>query len=154
MTGITLDQGFTVMRAVLPPFLLAALAACAPQGGGTPEVSFGPTQTVTLGGRDYAVRTAQNDPVLRASLVAGGRDMADAMATGGGLPRNAAYEPRDTIRVAGAQGRDAALAVIAAWCRDQGAGVPPDLADAVLRIDRATGEQVWPGTCAPPGTTG
>ncbi len=142
------------MRAILPPILLAALAGCAPQGGGATAVSFGPTRTVTAEGRDYAVRTAQNDPVLRASLVAGGRDMADAMATGGGLPRNAAYGPRDTIRVAGAPGRDVALAVIAAWCRDQGAGVPPDLASAVLRMDRTTGEQVWPGTCAKPDTTG
>ena len=138
------------MRAILAPVILAALAACAPPGSDTSAVSFGPTHTVTLGGRDYAVRTAQNDPVLNRGLVAGARDMADAMGTGGGVPRNAAFEPRDTIRVAGAQGREVALAVIAAWCRDQGAGVPPDLADSVLRIDRTTGEQVWAGTCAPP----
>jgi hypothetical protein len=151
MTGINLHPGLTVMRTILPPILLAALAGCAPPGGGIPAVSFGPTRTVTVEGRDYAVQT---DPVLRASLVAGGRDMADAMAASGGLPRAGAYEPRDTIRVAGAPGRDVALAVIAAWCRDQGAGVPPDLASAVLRMDRTTGEQVWPGTCAKPDTTG
>jgi hypothetical protein len=138
------------MRAILPPLCLAALSACAPPGGGTPSVSFGPPTTVTVAGRDFAVRQAQNDPVLNRAVVAGGRDMADAMVTGGGFPRAAAFEPRDTIRVAGATGRDTAIAAIAAWCEATGAAVPPDLARAVIRRDAATNELVWAGTCAPP----
>jgi hypothetical protein len=46
--------------------------------------------------------------------------MTDAMASGDGVPRSAAFEPRDTIRVAGATGRDTAVAAIAAWCEATG----------------------------------
>jgi hypothetical protein len=46
------------MRAILSLLFLAALSACAPPGGGAPTVSFGPTTTVTVAGKDFAVRAA------------------------------------------------------------------------------------------------
>ena len=128
--------------------LVATLSACTPPGDDPSAVSFGTPTTVTVAGRDYAVRAAQNDPILDRAFVTGARDMADAMAGGGGVPRSAAFEPRDTIRVAGATGRDAAIAAIAAWCEATGAAVPPDLARAVIRLDSATNERVWAGSCA------
>ena len=137
------------MRTTLSSLCLATFSACTPPGDDPSAVRFGPPTTVTVAGRDYAVRVAQNDPVLNGAFVAGARDMADAMASGGGVPRSAAFEPRDTIRVAGATGRDAAIAAIAAWCEATGAAVPPDLARAVIRLDSATNERVWAGACAP-----
>jgi len=138
------------MRIIASAVPCSALAACAPPGDSPAAVSFGPATTVTVAGRDYAVRAAQNDPVLNAGFASLARDMADAMATGGGVPRAGLFERRDTIRVAGATGRDTAIAAIAAWCGTQGAGIPPDLARATIRADATTNELVWAGTCVPP----
>jgi hypothetical protein len=125
---------------------MAVLAGCAEGGGSNPDVSFGPVETVTVGARSLDVREASNDPVLRAALVASGTQMGDAMAVGG-MPRNGAFAPADTIRVAGATGRDEAIAAVAAYCTARGVGVPAGLAAAVVRRDPATGESVVPLRC-------
>jgi hypothetical protein len=127
--------------------LAGMLAACSPVDVFAPEPVFGPVQTVQVGGRDYAVREVSNDPVIRAALVAVGTDMGDSMVAGG-MPRNGAYDYLDTIRVAGAAGRNVAMTVVAAYCAAQGGSLPMAADGIVARIDPATGEYVFPFVCA------
>lgn len=120
------------MRCQLVGLMLLVLAGC----------------TQTTGTGKVTVREVKDDLVLRSALVSVGTDMTQEMAVGGGMPRTGAYERRDTIRVGGVPGRNEALAVVASYCRVNGRGEPPGLADAVVRIDPTTGEYVVPVTCA------
>ena len=126
--------------------LVILLAACTPVEEFAPRAGFGPEQTVTLDGRDFTIRTATNDPILRSALVSGTQDMTAAMGVPG-MPRTGATDYVDSLRVGGATGRNDALAVVAAYCAGQPVGVPLTLADTVVRIDAATGEYVVPVRC-------
>jgi hypothetical protein len=126
--------------------VVVLLAACTPVEEFAPRIAFGPTETVTLDGRDFSLRTATNDPIPLTSLVSGTRDMTEAMGVPG-VPRNGTIDYVDTLRVSGATGRNEALAVVAAYCAGQPVGLPLTLADTVVRIDAATGEYVVPVRC-------
>jgi hypothetical protein len=126
------------MRKVLILLASFGLSACV---AATPAV-------VTPARSEVTVREVDGDLVLRSALVSVGTQMSDAMAVGPGMPVTGAYARVDTIRVGGVIGRTEALAVVESFCRVNGRQPPAGLAQAVVRLDRTTGEYVVPLRCA------
>lgn len=126
------------MRNVLIALAFLGVSACVPSA---PAV-------ITPARSEVTVREVDGDLVLRSALVSVGMQMSDAMAVGPGMPVTGAYARVDTIRVGGVIGRNEALAVVESYCRVNGKQPPPGLAQAVVRLDRTTGEYVVPLRCA------
>jgi hypothetical protein len=126
------------MRKIVILLAFQVVAACTAT---TPSV-------ITPARSEVTVREVDGDLVLRSALVSVGTQMADAMAVGGGMPVTGAYARVDTIRVGGVVGRNEALAVVESYCRVNGKAPPPGLAQAVVELDRSTGEYVIPLRCA------